>query len=117
MFAFHQTTTSARVYLQTDTSPGMFESGIIPEGATNILTNTITSAHLFKPKIRLHYSDFLGYELNMTEPSPGSLKIAYEYDGVKNQKTILVQVIITFFSIYIFSWLSENVPFFGFKNL
>ena len=93
MFAFHQTLTSAQLYQQADSNPAIFELGLISAGTTNINTDDLTNTHMFKPKLRLQYSDFLGYELNMTEPSPGSLEIAYEYDGVKNQKIVPVQVI------------------------
>ena len=93
MLAFHKSNTSAQVYLQQDSNLGMFQTGPIPIGSTEILTSSITNTHMFKPKIRLFYSDFFGYQLNLTEPSPGSLEIAYEFDGIRNQTIILVQVI------------------------
>lgn len=100
MFAFHQTATSAQINLQPDTNHGMFELGLVSEGTTSIPINWV-GTHLFKPKIRLHYSDFFGYKLNMTESSPGSLDITYEYNGVKKQKIVPVQVKKFNFSFYL----------------
>ena len=80
------------MYMESTTEDSVFQTASITNAVTDIQSSDIITTYKFKPKLRVLYSDFLGYEMTFTEIDPGSLSVDYEYNGVKGQKIIPVQV-------------------------